>query len=426
MTDTQLRIDRARWWALTNQPFYGSLAMTLPDVMDPSCKTAYTNGEVIGWNPSYVEKLTDEEIRYVLLHETLHNGHLHPWRLPADKRGNEAGDHEINLLLNQIEGIKMPEGGLADPQYKDLACEDILGRLPDDEPEDGGGESGGDSDDDSDDQDDESGSGSGDSGDDQSQSPGGGDTSGADDPCGSFTEPPSDPGTSAQAAAQASQELREAWEGRVMQAAQVAQALGVGDIPSDLQRILDKLRNQSVDWRRELADFVKDAMSTRNDWSRAARRHMWQPVIYPRKRNDDVGTVIFARDTSGSINDALCAEFTGLISDCVSEMGCRGIVLDCDTTIQAEYEISSYEECPLTAKGGGGTRFQPVFDKADEMVASGEQVAGIVYLTDMMSGDLGSLMSEIPTLWLATSDWGTEPFGRRVKVETDSLYGAPV
>lgn len=419
MINTQLRIDRARWWALSNQPFYGALAMNLPDVMDQSIQTAHTNGREITWNPAFVDKLTDEELRFVLLHETLHCAHQHMWRLPFDKRGNEAGDHEINLTLKTIAGVKMPDDGLADPQYADMACEDILGRLPkpQPEPDDGGG-----TDDESEDQDDESGSSSGGSdggsdsgsGDDQSQQ--GGDDGTAGDSCGSFTAPPDDSTGDAQAEAQASQELRDAWEGRVMQAAQAQQALGVGDVPADLQRILDKIRHQSVDWRREMSDFVKDAMSQRNDWSRSARRHAWQSVIYPRKRTDDVGTVIFARDTSGSIDDTTCAAYTSLISDCVSEMGCRGLVVDCDTKIQAEYEVNGWEECPLTAKGGGGTRFQPVFDKADEMVAAGEQVAGVVYLTDLASYDLDTIMSEIPTLWLATVEREV-PFGRTVLVE---------
>lgn len=396
MTDTQLRIDRARWWALSNQPFYGALAMNLPDVMDPSTKTAHTDGREIAWNPSFVESLTDEELRFVLLHETLHCAHQHMWRLPIDQRGNQAGDHEINLTLQTLSGVSMPKGGLADPQYKNLACEEILGMLPESEEGDDGGEDGEPGDD--------NGSGSGGSG-------------GASDPCGTFTAPSNDPADSAQADAQSNQELRDAWEGRVMQAAQAAQAMGVGDIPADLQRILDKIRHQSVDWRREMADFVKDAMSTRNDWSRAARRHAWQPVIYPRKRTDEVGTVIFARDTSGSISDKICAEFTGLISDCVSEMNCRGIVVDCDAEIKAEYEVNGWTDIPLTAEGGGGTRFQPVFDKADEMVAAGEQVAGVVYLTDMGAMDLSTVMSEIPTLWLATSDYGDAKFGRKVRIE---------
>jgi predicted metal-dependent peptidase len=386
MSNADLRIDRARWWALTNQPFYGALAMSLPDVFDRSIETAATDGSKILWNAAYVETLSDEEIRFVLLHETLHCAHQHMWRLPTDQRGNIAGDHEINLLLKGLAGVSMPDGGLADPQYRGMACEDILGALPEEQPQD---QPQGDQ---------------GDQGDD-----------GASDPCGTFTAPADPDGTGdPQAAAQASQDLRDAWETRVMQAAQAAQALGVGEIPGDMQRILDKVRHQAIDWRREMADFVRDAMSTRNDWSRSSRRHAWQPVIYPRKRVDDIGTVIFARDTSGSVDDRTAAQYSALITDCVSELGCAGLVIDCDRVIQAEYHVNGFESCPLTAKGGGGTDFRPVFNRADEMLAAGEHIAGVVYLTDLMGPMPDS--SDIPTLWLATSDRAAS-FGRTVRIE---------
>lgn len=388
-----LRIDRARWWALSNQPFYGSLAMSLPDVFDPSVGTAATDGVSIRWAPEFIDTLSDEELRFVLLHETLHCAHQHMWRLPADERGNAAADHEINLTLQQLSGIRMPEGGLADPQYRGMACEEILAAMPEPEEQDGGGE--------------------GDEGSDSS--PG----NGMGDPCGSFTAPaaPEDGSDNAgdpQAQAQASQALREAWESRVIQAAQAQQALGVGDVPGDMARMLEKLRHVAVDWQREMADFVRDAMSTRNDWSRSARRHAWQPVIYPRKRVDSIGKVVFARDTSGSVTDSICAQYSALITDCMSEMECDALVIDCDSAIKAEYELSGFDPCPLTAQGGGCTDFRPVFNRADELVAAGEHIAGVVYLTDLMGPFPDN--SELPTLWLATSDQQA-PFGRTVRVE---------
>jgi predicted metal-dependent peptidase len=383
VTSVTTRIDRARWWALTNQPFYGSLAMRLPDKLDPSTETAHTNGREIAWNPTFVESLSDEELRFVLLHETLHCAHQHMWRLPADQRGNVAGDHEINLTLQDIADIKMPDGGLADSQYRGLACEEILGRLPEPDQQDGGGKGG------------------------ESQG-------GASDPCGTFGEPAADPSGDAQAAAQASQELRDAWDGAVIQAAQAAQALGVGDVPGDLQRILDRIRHQSIDWRREMADFVKDAMSTRNDWSRSARRHAWQPVIYPRKRADEIGKVVFARDTSGSVSNQQLSAYSALITECLSETGCSGLVLDADAAIKDEIELAPGDECPLSAKGGGGTDFRPVFNRVDELVAMGEHIAGVVYITDLCGRAPDT--SEIPTLWLATTSM-TGPFGRTVHVE---------
>lgn len=395
MSGASLRIDRARWWALTTQPFYGSLAMSLPDVLTTAVDTAATDGTSISWNPDFVDKLSDEEVRFVLLHETLHCAHQHLWRLPCDERGNVAGDHEINLTLKDLAGVSMPDGGLADPQYAGMACEDILRALPEPEPDDESGEGGGSGE-------------SGESGE-----------GGASDPCGTFTAPAQPDngdgsGESAQERAQAQQDLREQWEARVIQAAQTAQ-LGVGNLPGDMARVLERIRHTPVDWRREMADFVRDAMSTRNDWSRSSRRHAWQPVIYPRKRADEIGKVIFARDTSGSVDDRTCAAYSALITDCLSETGCDGLVIDCDTAIGAEYELSGYDSCPLVATGGRGTDFRPVFDRADELVAAGEHIAGVVYLTDLY-GPMPDT-SELPTLWLATSD-AEAKFGRVVRIET--------
>src|SRR4051812_48899733 len=118
MDKTQSRIDRARWWAITEQPFYGSLLMNLGDVITSRIPTAATNGKEIMWNPDFVDTMTDEELRFILLHETLHCAHQHLWRLPIDERGNIAGDHEINLTLQDVPEIKMPEGGLCDEQYR--------------------------------------------------------------------------------------------------------------------------------------------------------------------------------------------------------------------------------------------------------------------------------------------------------------------
>ena len=440
MTDTEKRLDRARWWLLTKHPFYGSLAMGLADVIDPTIATACTDGKVIRWNPEFVATLSEPELRFSLLHEVLHCAHGHMWRLPMDATGNEAGDYAINITINDLDNIEMPEGCLLDKQYKGMAEEEIYGKLsakpkPKPQPESGMG-SGGDGEDGGQQQT-SGGSGGGqqqqpkqqpkkqqpkqqqsnDDGDGQDGSgkPSHGHGHKPGDPCSHFA--PYDGGPDADQAQKEAenQKLREDWEKRVIQAAQMTQAMA-GDIPGDMERLLDKMRHQEVDWKREMADFVKDSLSTRNDWSRAARRHAWQRVIYPRRMTDAVGTVIFARDTSGSINDKLCAEFTALITDCVTEMNCEGIVIDCDYSIQAEYRISDYEDCPLTAKGGGGTRFQPVFDRAAELEAAGEQIAGVVYLTDLYGPSFND--PEIPTLWLCTSD-ARAPFGRTVRIEGD-------
>jgi len=400
--EAALVVDRARWWILKNTDsrlvFYGMLCMKLRDVFvfDATITgTAATDGKSIFWNVPYLSERDDEEVRYILTHETKHNANLHPWRLPADEEGNEAGDHEINLELNEIPGMRAPQGVLADPQYKGMACEEILAAIRKRKTRPGKGKQG---------------------------NPGQGKP--GSDPCGSFLKPGTgnDPATAPTPTQQQVDALRASWEHAVTQASHLEHKKGLGDLPADLQRVLQRVQARHIDWRRELADFVKSAVTSRNDWSRAARRHAWQPVIYPSKRHDGVGTVIFARDTSSSVDDKTEAHYAACIGNAMAETGCDAIVLDCDTAVQDEFRLTNGQPVPLKAEGGGGTDFRPVFTRALELQDAGETIAGIIYLTD---GEGRSPQQDpgIPTLWIQTplpyplAERYTPVFGRVVKVD---------
>lgn len=408
-----LKIEKAQWWALSNQPFYGSLALGLENVLgNPHGKTVCTDGRRIFWDRDFLAKLCDEETRFVLLHETMHPAHGHLWRFPKpDSRTNQACDYAINGRLVKIAGLKMPAGGLQDKAYDDLAEEEILNRLP--------------------------------------NPPGGGNGSGkSDDPCGDYTQPADGNGNGQQdgqgkgkepgkspgkgqdsgdgnqgsgngqdGAGKQPESLKEEWERRVIQAVQAAKALGQGLAPSDLQRQIDRTLNQKVDWRRETADFIKDRIAARNDWSRSTRRMAYQPVIYPRKRQDETGLVVVCRDTSGSISDQIMAEFNGLIESCLAECNCQAVILDCDAVVQAEYRVGPGEESPRTGKGGGGTAFEPCFRRAEELIEAGERIAGLIYLTDL-AGSHTPTPPDFATLWVCTDpNQSPAPFGRTIVVE---------
>lgn len=372
--DILLKIERAQWWALSNHPFYGSLSIRLSTVIDES-PTACTDGKRIRWGATFAAALTDEETRFILLHETMHCAHGHLWRLPANGKANQACDYVVNRTLESVPGIKMPEGGLLCKEFDGLAEEEIYHRLPDAHK---GGE------------------GQGQDG--CERVPG--------DSCGRFEEPAED------AQDGDGQSLKDQWEQAVIQAAQIAEATR-GAVPTDMQRILDKMRVRNIDWKQEMSAFVKDALSMRNDWSRPARRHSWQPVIYPRRKANDIGLVVFGLDTSGSIDNATRAEFAAHGGQAVADVGCRAVALDCDAAIQAEHWLAPGDEFPLEAKGGGGTDYCPIFRRALQLAEEGERIAGIVVL-----GDLDGTMPDdpgIPTLWISTTD-RMGPFGHTVKM----------
>lgn len=379
MIPVPVSIDRARYWALTTPAvaFYGSLASNLADVIDDTVDTACTNGSTIRWSPKFVEGLTDAEVRFVLLHETLHCAHDHFHRLPLNEQGNEAGDYAINAVLAKVAGISMPKGGLLDAKFDGMAEEEILAALakrPQPQPQPQQGQ--------------------------PQQGAGQGQPQQGNGSCGGFEAPA--PAPAVKAGQTPAPSMQEKWKRALVAADMAAKSLGRGNVPADLQRLIDSLTAPTrVDWRQETADFVRSSVATRNDWTRSARRMATAPVIYPRRKVNETGRVLFVRDTSGSIDDKLVGEFTALIAQCTADLGCASIVMDCDAEIHNEHWLEAGEEAPIKAQGGGGTDFRPPFARAAELIEAGDSIAGIVYLTDLEGPEPEH--TDIPTLWLSTT-----------------------
>ncbi len=374
MNPTQQRINQARWWALREAPFDGALAMNLVDVIgNPHGDTACTDGSTIYWDEAFVAKLTNEELRFVLLHETAHCALGHFWRLPHDELGNMAGDYAINAaLVTRTNKIKMPEGGLLADRFKNMAEEHILAILKN-EP--------------------------------QSKGKGGGGKI-----CGTFTQGKK-AGTPEEKA-----KMKAKWERAVIQAVQMANAQKNGNIPSEYERIASAhVAPSRVDWRQETQDFMRQRTGHRNDWSRSSRRMAGQPVIYPRKQRDSAGLIVAARDTSGSVDEAQLALFNAALEMAAAELNCETILLDCDAQVNAEYIVPPGSPFPSTAKGGGGTDFSPVFSRIDELREEGTQIAGVIYLTDLY-GDAPADF-DLPTLWVSITPEKQGNFGRTIYLD---------
>lgn len=367
-----IKIDKARDWSLRTPAaiFYGVLASNLRDVSDSSIPTACTDGKMIRWNEKFLSALTDEEVRFVLLHEAMHCGLGHFWRLPVNADGNRAGDYAINMILHKIPGLKMPSGGLLDARFDGMAEEEILSVLLREKKKQNDGQKK----------------------DQQQQSEPKNGQQADEGGCGGFTEAAEDVGE---------EEMQEKWEGAVMQADFVSKTLGQGSAPGEMQRMIDAVKIQSVSWKNEMADFIRSSVSCRSDWSRSSRRMATASVIHPRRKKDAPATVVFVRDTSGSVDGTVLSEFNAHIETAIAETGCPAVVIDADADILAEYSIQPGDEIPQQAKGGGGTDFRPAFVRVAEMADAGEQIAGVVYLTDLDGPQPDS--SEFPTLWLSTT-----------------------
>ena len=98
---------------LVKYPFFGSVIADVKYEEDKSLGTAGTNGQIIYYNPDYLNSLSKEEQTFVFAHEVCHIAFNHILRSEGKDINlwNIATDGVTNQFLKR-DGLKMPEGGV--------------------------------------------------------------------------------------------------------------------------------------------------------------------------------------------------------------------------------------------------------------------------------------------------------------------------
>jgi predicted metal-dependent peptidase len=207
-------------------------------------------------------------------------------------------------------------------------------------------------------------------------------------------------------------EFREA----IARAASVAKA--VGKLPGNLQRMVDEILAPQVNWRDQIRLTMTGLIGSRGEsWRRPNRRRLaLNPIVMlPGRNGYGCETVVVAVDTSGSVSpkelDAYMGEVGGILADVRPR---RIIVIGCDARVTQVDEVRSLDEFEGVRakgiKGGGGTRFAPVFDYVLEHDLRPE---ALIYCTDLQ----GTFPVEpaYPVVWCATTN-DPVPFGDVVRL----------
>ncbi len=397
------RVTKARSNLLMDEPFFGLLALRLQLKEDPSCADMWTDASSLGYNPAYVSGLTDLELRGLVAHVVMHIAAGHPWRQGAREPGrwNGAADRAINHVLKEA-GFRLPEGSLWDLKHAGKPAELIYAALEEEEAQpptpssasspEGDGEATGD----------KPAGAEGDTGSDGSETsdPDNGEPEGLDGDSGGSASGEGSP-SSPPAPKPAPGEVRPAPQGAPEADWKMAIQAAVrmqGNLPGELQRLVDIELAPRVDWKDALRQFVQSSVySPDYCWSRPNRRWLHQGLYMPGLHGQNIGCLVIARDTSGSIGDDYLSVFNAEILDILqTHKPDVAYVLDCDAQIAQVIAIEPHDvPDSLPAKGGGGTRFQPVFEWIAEQ---GLNPACVVYLTDL-EGSFPVEEPEYPVIW---------------------------
>ena len=380
-------ISKAKAGLILDQPFFATLLLSTPIVEDSSVATMATDGESIMFNPEWSSKLSLNEMTFVLAHETLHCVFQHKCRRGEREpnRWNQAADYVINQVLVDEKIGSMPKGGLLDSRLvKDGngTAEGVYNLLPDSASQNKPGDKGGSLDDCRD----------------------AGSNPKLDEDGNPIPGSGSKPDPSQIAAKEA--EIRV----KVVQARNAAKMQG--KLSAGLERLVSELVKTRTDWRTILRRFISERAKTDYSFARPKRRFLADDVNLPSLSGEKIGLVAVAIDCSGSIResdlDKFSAELNAIAEDTrLAEM--KIIYFDAEVL-----KVESVSEFPhkLSPIGGGGTRFEPIFEEVESWDTL---PVCCVVLTDLM-GSFGPAPM-FPVLWASVNGSDSAPFGEVVEIE---------
>ena len=376
---TEQRLSKAVVSIMSN-PRYVALAGVLmigDRTVDDTVPTACTNGRDERYGRAFVDSLNDPELRFLVLHEVYHKlyQHLHTWRHLYDENpqlANMACDYVINHKIkhDNSDGFATMTGALErgcyDQKYAEWDSARVYNDLKDDMEKNGGAGSGG---------------GTG------------------------FDEHDWD--GAKEFTAEEKQELARELDEAIRQGALMA-----GKTGADVSRDLQDLMEAQVDWREVLREFIQTtcAGSDYSTWRRPNRRFISSGVYMPSGISEQVGELVIAIDTSGSIGDTELADFLSEvkgIADTVHPEAVRLLYWGHEVVGDERYETHELDTLVQSTKprGGGGTDVNCV---SDYLTAEGIKPQAVIVLTDgYVFGRWGSWSA--PVLWTILDNKSASP-----------------
>lgn len=323
------KLTSARIGLLIKEPFFGNMATRMKLIeSDEWLPTAATDGKNFYYNSSFVEALSLGELEFLFAHEIMHAILDHIARIGSrdPRKSNRAMDYAVNQILvdNKIGTPITVVKPLQDDKYRGLTWEEIYDLLDEDESSDNGGS--------------------------------------VIDQHLSSEESSTDSGESPTISEETLKEVRSEICEAMIQSAEVS----AGNVPSEVQRYINKLTKPKLDWKEILHANVQSLIKSDYSFTRVNRRTMHSGAVLPGMTEEERIELTVAIDTSGSIrNDDLTtfiSEVKGILDQYRSykiDLWCFDTQIHNHVTIEND-SIDSIEN--YVPQGNGGTNFDVNFD----------------------------------------------------------------
>lgn len=374
MSSLESRLDIAFSKLGMREPFIAAVMSRVEREIRDDVPTAQTNGKWVRFGRKFCEPLPDEQLYGLVLHESCHVILMHSWRR-GDRNPalwNVANDGIINhYVLSRKE--QLPPGGVNIKWITEaMSSEDVYDRLKKEQQEqqqNGGGQ-------------------------------GGKPEAGGFDGTGDLVDAP-DEATAVDI------------EATIATAAEMARACGQGS--SLIDRVLGAKKPSQVRWQDVVRSMLTSAAAADFTYRRFSRRHISSGLYLPSLYSEALGGLAIGFDTSGSMSKDDCDQIAAEVQTIVDDLSPEFVeVAYCDSSVTRVEFFSRDDTLELKPKGGGGTRFEPVFE---HFAKSERSYCGMIFFTDMEGNLEECTQPEYPVVWANIGRRQYEPpFGVAVPV----------
>jgi predicted metal-dependent peptidase len=371
----------ARTALILEQPFFGSLALSLTLKSDPGCETAWVDGRTLGFDPQFVDSLTHAQCTALVAHEVMHCAMGHPWRRDArnSESWNVACDKSINHELRESGFTLPPDAYYPEHDEKGKSSEWYYSHGQEEK--------------------------DGDNGNGKGQGNPNGQGKAKPDPLGELRDAPTGPDENGEDAP-----TEQEWKQKTAEALQ--QAKMQGKIPAGLARQVGQALKPTIDIRSLLLRFFSERSTGDFSWSRPNPRFIALGAYLPALESRALGEIALMVDTSGSVDQVSLDYARGILESVIDECDPLGVTLYfSDAEVCHVQRMEKGEPLTWEPKGGGGTDFRPVLEAIE---TDGNAVCAVC-ITDL-EGTLPDVPPSFPTLWLCTTDL-IAPFGETVPID---------
>lgn len=412
-----VKLSKAINSLIIGNPFFATIILQRNIIIDDTCNTAWTDGDTIAFSSKFIEENDLDVLKFTLCHEVLHITNLHHTRMKNKDSNiwNQACDYAINLLLREA-GFKLWPNCLIENCYKDMCAEDIYRILTKNQNPNRNNNN----------QNNKQNSGS-----QQGQQNNSSNNNSQNNNSANNNSSNSQSGNPSNNKGQKSfGEVRPCTKGKETEKEEEAKiqskqaeriAKQQGKLPAFIERMFKNVPS-NTDWREALAQFASVVSNNDYSWNKVNTRYSHTGFIFPGLYSKEVGNIIVACDTSGSISaneiSVMVSELFSILEnlEAVNKDNLEIPVIYCDSIVQ-KVEHLQIGDTPKP-KGGGGTDFRPPFEYIEKNLNT---PAAMVYITD---GECNSFPENpgYPVLWALFKNNPSfkPPFGETVYIAPGS------